>query len=55
MNVNRLTKYWSCKNDGDWICMTCEHFTINEQDYCAGCGRIKGEDLAWENSKTEKD
>lgn len=40
----KKTKYWSGKDD--WLCMTCEHFTVNTQNYCAGCGRIQGEDIA---------
>lgn len=26
--------------DDDWMC-ECGHFTLNIQDYCAGCGKKK--------------
>jgi len=41
----KTTKYWSSDTEGDWLCMTCEHFTTNNQNYCAGCGLVKGVDL----------
>ena len=37
------TKNWS--GSEDWVCMSCEHFTILAQNYCANCGKTKGTEL----------
>lgn len=39
--IKLFTKFW--REGKEWLCMTCDHFTVNTQNYCAGCGRLKGE------------
>lgn len=31
------------KEEGDWCCYYCNHFTVVSQDYCAGCGKERKE------------